>query len=128
MAQLFWVCIAGAAGTALRYLVGAGALRLFGGAFPYGTLAVNVIGCFLMSLVVELSLRTTWIAPGLRVTLTTGFMGGLTTYSAFNYESLRMFSDRAWGLGALYMIGTASGCIAAGMLGLASARRIAGVP
>src|SRR5215813_6765583 len=103
MTQLLWISFAGAVGTALRYLVGLWALRVLGGAFPCGTLLVNLAGSFLIALVVELALTTAWIGPTLRLTLTTGFMGGLTTYSAFNEETLRYFDERAWRAGALNM-------------------------
>jgi fluoride exporter len=126
MTQLFWICLAGAVGTGLRYLVGLWALRAFGATFPFGTLLVNLTGSFLIALVVELALTTAWIGPTLRLTLTTGFMGGLTTYSAFNEETLRYFDERAWRLGALNMFVTVGGCLLAGVLGLLLARRVAG--
>jgi CrcB protein len=121
-----WVCFAGALGTGARYLVGLWAVRALGTAFPYGTLIVNLVGSFLIALVLELALATTWISPLLRLTLTTGFMGGLTTYSSFNHETLRYFDERAWGLGVLNMLVTAVGCLLAGVLGLLLARRVAG--
>jgi CrcB protein len=118
--------LAGGIGSGARYLVGIWAVRALGTTFPYGTLIVNVVGSFLIALILELAIATTWISPTLRITLTTGFMGGLTTYSSFNHETLRYFDERAWGIGALNMLVTAAGCLLAGVLGLLLARRIAG--
>jgi CrcB protein len=126
VSQLLWVSIAGALGSGARYLVGLWAVRALGATFPYGTLIVNLVGSFLIALILELSVTTIWINPTLRITLTTGFMGGLTTYSSFNHETLRYFDQRAWGMGALNMLATAGGCLIAGLLGLVLARRIAG--
>jgi fluoride exporter len=126
MAQLLWICLAGAVGTGARYGVGLWATRAFGAGFPYGTLAVNLVGSFLISVVLVLAVSTPHIGPTLRLTLTTGFMGGLTTYSSFNYETLRYFDERAWGTGVLYIFLTGGGCLLAGALGLLVARRFAG--
>jgi CrcB protein len=125
MLQFSYICLAGAVGTGARYLVGVWAARVFGATFPFGTLLVNVVGSFLIALILELAIATTWIGPTLRLTLTTGFMGGLTTYSSFNHETLRYFDARAWAMGALNILVTVGGCLLAGVLGLVLARRIA---
>ena len=126
MAQLLWICLAGAIGTGVRYGVGIWAGRALGIEFPYGTLIVNVCGSFLIALVLELAISTSYIGPTLRMTLTTGFMGGLTTYSSFNQETLKLLQARAWTSGALYLFVTLAGCLVAGLLGLVVARRLAG--
>ncbi len=126
MAQLFWICLAGAIGTGARYGVGLWAARVFGPEFPYGTLAVNLVGSFAISVVLVLAVSTEHIGPTLRLALTTGFMGGLTTYSSFNYETLRLFQERAYGAGIVYVLLTGGGCLAAGALGIVVARRLAG--
>lgn len=100
--------------------------RALGADFPYGTLIVNVLGCFLIAVVSQLALSTTLISPTLRMTLTTGFMGGFTTYSSFNYETTNLLRERAWATGLLNVGITMVGCFVAGLLGLAVARRIAG--
>ncbi len=126
MTQLLWICLAGAVGTGARYGVGLWAARAFGTAFPYGTLAVNLVGSFLISVVLVLAVSTEHIGPTLRLALTTGFMGGLTTYSSFNSEALKYFDERAWGMGAVYMLTTGGGCLVAGALGVVVARRLTG--
>src|ERR1043165_4501589 len=101
MSRFLYVCLAGAAGTGVRYLVGILAARMFGAAFPWGTLIVNVVGCFSMSAVMYAATTMESFPPTLRFALTTGFMGGLTTYSAFNYETSRFVEERAIGTAAL---------------------------
>jgi CrcB protein len=125
MARFFWVCLAGAAGTGVRYLAGLAAGRALGAGFPWGTLAVNLVGCFLMSVVAFAGAKLV-ISPGVRLTLATGFLGGLTTYSAFNYESLAFVRDGAWAMGMLNVAVTLVGCAAAAVLGLAVARAMFG--
>jgi CrcB protein len=74
----------------------------------------------------ELALTTTLVPETLRLTITTGFIGGLTTYSSFNLETTNLLRERAWG-GAIANLGlTVGACFVAGLLGLALARRLAG--
>ncbi len=126
MDRFLWICLGGGLGTGTRYLVGLWAGRTLGTAFPYGTLMVNVAGCFLIAAIMQASMTTEFVPPTLRLTLTTGFMGGLTTYSSFNYETTRFLQERAWGTGLLNYAVTTAACFAAGLLGLALARRLLG--
>jgi CrcB protein len=127
MTRVLLIGLAGALGTISRYLVGLWARAVLGTAFPYGTLIVNVAGCFLIALVSELALSTTLVSPAVRLTLTTGFLGGLTTYSTFNYETTSLLCERAWATGLANIGVTFALCFAAGLLGLTLARRLAGV-
>ncbi len=122
MVQFLLVCAAGAVGTGSRYLISLLAARFLGTNFPYGTLTVNVVGCFLMAFIMHVGLSTTMLTPSTRITLTTGFMGGLTTYSSFNFEVTRYFQERAWGGGILYLCLTLAVCFGSGLAGLAAAR------
>jgi fluoride exporter len=124
MMNLLMVSVAGALGSASRYLVSLGAYRWLGSAFPYGTLAVNVLGSFLIALIMQVALRGSLISPLVRLTLTTGFLGGFTTYSAFNYESLDMLSKGAWRLAITNLLVTLFGCLFAGALGYRVARAL----
>jgi CrcB protein len=126
MTRLLLIGFAGALGTVVRYLVGVWAGKVLGTALPYGTLIVNVVGCFLIALIAQIAISTTLISPTLRLTLTTGFMGGLTTYSSFNYETTRFFQDRAWANGLFNFGLTVVVCFVAGLLGYAVAQRVAG--
>jgi fluoride exporter len=122
MDRLLWVCLGSALGGGARYLLSEVALRLLGASFPYGTLAVNVLGSFLIGLVMHVGLETTVISPAARLFLTTGVLGGFTTYSTFNYETLRLAADGDWPLAASNVAATVLLCLAAGVLGLASGR------
>ena len=123
MAQFFLVCAAGAVGTGCRYAIALLAARLLGADFPYGTLTVNVLGCFLMAFVMHVGLEAQMLSATTRITLTTGFMGGLTTYSSFNFETTRFVQERAWTTGVAYLVLTLAICFASGIAGLAAARR-----
>jgi len=115
------VCGAGGLGCGTRYLISRWANRP---AFPYGTLIVNIVGSFIIALVLELSLRkTAWLTPNVTVGITTGFLGGLTTYSAFNYESTNMLLGEHPLRGALDIAVTLAACFLAGLAGLWVARR-----
>ena len=127
MGQLPWICIAGALGTGTRYLVGLWAGERLGTAFPYATLIVNVAGCFLMALLMHVALRASAFPAQLRVALATGFLGGLTTYSSFNYETTKLLETGANRLALLNLGATLAGCLLAGVLGVAVARRLVGV-
>ena len=126
MERLVWVCVGSALGGGARYLMSLGALRLLGPGFPVGTLAVNVLGSFLISAIMYIGLTTTWISPGMRIFLTTGVMGGFTTYSTFNYETLALATDGEWLFAFANVGATLFGCIAAGLLGVAVARLAVG--
>src|SRR3712207_1152494 len=90
--RLLIVFLAGGLGCVARYLV---ALAVGPRDFPYATLIVNVVGSFLIALILETSLRVASFPPNLRLALTTGFMGGLTTYSSFNYETTALSTTKA---------------------------------
>jgi fluoride exporter len=120
----FWLVVgAGGAGCGLRYLIG---LWLGSRSFPYATLVVNLVGSFAIALVLELSLRLQGgLSDELRLALTTGFMGGLTTYSSFNYETTAL-AQRGQVVIALANVGiTLLGCLVMGAAGLWVARRLA---
>ena len=128
MLRFVLVCVGGAIGSGARYLVATWSASTFGTGFPRGTLIVNVVGSFLIGAIFEASLRSAAVSATLRLFLTTGVMGGFTTYSSFNYETLRLFEEGSAGLAFLNLSLTVLGCMAAGMLGLASARFLLHVP
>jgi CrcB protein len=120
MARFLWICLGGAAGTGARYLLSGWLLRAAGPGFPWGTLAVNVIGSFLLGLLMQMALAT-----DLRLALTVGVMGGFTTYSSFNYETLQYLLRDEWLVAFAYVAATLFVCLAAGALGLLCGRLLA---
>jgi CrcB protein len=126
LSRFLWICLGGAVGTGARYLVSGWAFATLGTAFPFGTLAVNVLGSFLVGLLMQAGIATHLLSPTLRLTLTTGVMGGFTTYSAFNYETVRYFQDGSWQLAAANVAITLVTCLAAGFTGLAAGRWLFG--
>jgi CrcB protein len=125
MERFFWICLGGAAGTGARYLIALWAAQRFGTAFPYGTLIVNVVGCFAIAAAMHAAVSLSW-SPTLRSAITIGFIGGLTTYSSFNYETTRLIEEGAHGAAALNAAGTIAGALAAGWIGMLCARGLLG--
>jgi CrcB protein len=125
MERFFWICLAGAAGTGARYLVALWAAQRFGSAFPYGTLIVNLFGCFAIAAVMHAALAFSW-SPTVRSAITIGFIGGLTTYSSFNYETSRLLEEGAVGAAALNATVTVVGAFVSGWLGLFCAKQLLG--
>lgn len=124
MQHFLWVCLGGAAGTGARYFVTTVVLAHLGAAFPYGTLTVNVAGSFLGGFMFPLAQRMDVLDPGLRLVLVTGFLGGFTTYSAFNTELIGFGLLGEVRTAAGYFIATAASCLAGGLAGAAVCRTI----
>jgi CrcB protein len=114
-----YVAIGGAVGSVARYWLGGWVQARLGAQFPFGMLAVNVVGSFLLALVMFVALRTESISPGARLTLSTGLLGGFTTYSTFDYETLRLAEEGGWALGVLNLVATVGEYLAAGAFGWA---------
>jgi CrcB protein len=94
--MLLWIAVAGAAGALARYGLSGLAHVLFGARLPWGTLAVNLTGCFLLGLLSELAARTGWVSAELRTAVAIGFLGSLTTFSTFGLESFRALQAGDW--------------------------------
>jgi CrcB protein len=124
MERFLWICLAGALGTGTRYFVGVWAGQRLGTSWPYGTLIVNVAGCFFIAAVMQTAMNVATFPPNLRLALTTGFMGGLTTYSSFAYETTKLAQDGARGAALANFVVTTGACFVAVLLGLAAARAI----
>ena len=101
MSELAVVAIGGALGAVSRYLIGLLAVGRWGAMFPYGTMIANFIGCFIIGLFMTLALERLEISPYWRLLVVTGFCGGLTTFSSFSYESLRLIQSGEFWLGGL---------------------------
>lgn len=120
------VCLGGAIGTGARYLTAIWAPTLLGSAFPFGTLIVNTVGSFLIALIMHVSGSTEMFTPDVRSMLTTGVLGGFTTYSTFNYETTEYLREGAWLIGTANVCITVIACLLAGFAGLALARWMVG--
>lgn len=119
---LLQVAAGGAIGAAARFLTGQGFLRLGLSGFPWATLAINVVGSFLMGLLVVLLSQSGQIktAPF----LLTGLLGGFTTFSAFSLETVQLIERGAFAPAAFYAAASVGLSLAALVLGLALARSL----
>jgi CrcB protein len=124
MKDFFLVCLGGAAGSGARYGVSLLFLRFHAGAFPWATFVVNIVGSFLMAFLMDFATWAPGFSPTLRLTLAAGVLGGFTTYSAFNHETLTLLRTGAPLLGAVNIAATILGGLAAGFLGLAASRAL----
>ena len=98
---LLYVALGSAIGGVSRFVIGSAVQERTPGLLPTGTLAVNVIGSFLVAFVLRYAADTPAISPEARALLATGFCGGFTTFSAFSYETLRLVQDGDYGKAAL---------------------------
>ena len=94
--QLVYIALFGATGCLARYLVSGWSYALLGRSLPWGTLVVNVVGSFLLGLLMEGSLRSTLVSPEVRMGLSVGFMGGFTTFSTFSFETVRLLEEGSY--------------------------------
>ena len=111
-------------GGALRHGVNLLAARLVGTDFPYGTLAINAVGSFAMAMIVAFLAFKSDLPQEVRLFLTTGLMGGFTTFSAFSLETVLLYERGALGAAALYVILSVVLSVGALFVGLALGRTI----
>lgn len=126
MERLLWVCAGGAVGSGARYMVSLWLFERCGTGLPWGTLAVNLAGSFLLGFVMQASVVHTGFPPLARLALTVGLLGGFTTYSSFNHETLAYLERGEAGRAGLNVLATLAGCLVAGFVGQWSARWMVG--
>ncbi|MBZ5526632.1 MAG: fluoride efflux transporter CrcB [Acidobacteriia bacterium] len=97
------IALFGALGTVARYGLQGLVQHRSGGTFPYGTLAVNLSGCFFLGLLGQLTLNRIIVAPEWRAAMAIGFFGGYTTFSSFGWETAKMMEDGEWLRAAAYV-------------------------
>jgi CrcB protein len=127
--MLYLIVFLGAGiGGALRHGVNVGGVKLFGYGFPAGTLIVNVVGSFAMGLFAGYFAFRPGIPQHVRLFLTTGLLGGFTTFSAFSLDTALLIERRAYATAAGYVTGSVIAGIAALFLGLALFRSTPHLP
>jgi CrcB protein len=105
MSPLIWYVAAGsAAGGVARFLLSTAIAPRTPGSFPAGTFIVNVIGSIGIGFVARYAFGTSGVSPEMRVLLTTGFLGGFTTFSAFSYDTVALIESGAHGTAAIYVV------------------------
>jgi CrcB protein len=114
-----------AGGGLTRYYLSGWVYSLLGRSFPYGTFVVNIIGAYFIGLIMELSLRSSAIPDTLRLGLTVGFMGGLTTFSTFSYETFKLLEDGQFTVAFTNVLASVAVCLLFTWLGIISVRTIA---
>ncbi|MEP3889596.1 MAG: fluoride efflux transporter CrcB [Hellea sp.] len=126
MTGILYVALGGALGASARHLLGIAALKTLGPGYPYGTMAANVIGGFLMGLLAGwLALKVSG-GTNLRLFLGVGLLGGFTTFSAFSLDAFLMYEKKAYGSLLGYVGGSVILSIGALMIGLILARKVFG--
>ena len=122
--QLLYIGIFGGLGCIARYLASGWVYQLAGRNLPYGTLFVNIVGSFLLALLMTFGLRSTFFSPEIRIGLAVGFMGGFTTFSTFSYETLRLLEDGSiWQAGVNILLSIVL-CLFFAVLGVLVARQL----
>jgi fluoride exporter len=97
------VAIFGAIGTLCRYGTHLFVQQRAGTAFPYGTLLINLLGCFFLGLIGQYALKHTVISDDLRVAIGVGFFGGFTTFSSFGWETANLIDSDRWAAATTYV-------------------------
>jgi CrcB protein len=124
--QILLIALAGSVGALSRYGLSTLVLHISGDKFPFGTLTVNVLGCFLIGFVMHVAQTTDKISVDIKMAVTVGFLGALTTFSTFSHETYKYIEDSQWALaGANVALNVILGLIAT-IIGLAVARLIVG--
>lgn len=114
-----------AGGGLTRYYLSGWIYNLLGRAFPYGTFVVNIIGAYLIGLIMELALRSTLISDTVRLGLTVGFLGGLTTFSTFSYETFSLLEDGQFLAAFANILASVAVCLLFTWLGIVTVRTLA---
>ena len=123
--RLIWlVAVGGATGSVLRYAVATWIQTRSGGAFPLGTLVVNVSGSILLGSVLRYALSTPAASAEVRALLTTGIIGGYTTFSTFAYETAALLESGSWRRAVVYVGLSVTISLIGTFLGFAVAREL----
>lgn len=122
--QLLAVAAGGAVGAVMRWLMAGAIQRWAGGAFPWGTFAVNAIGSFLLGFLFVWLIERSTAGELARLALTVGMLGAFTTFSTYSLESIRLLQEGALGMAAANIMGQVLVCLVLTWLGIQIARTI----
>lgn len=125
MPLILWIAAGGAIGAGTRHLVNVGFLRLLGPDFPWSTLFINIAGSLVMGLLAGIMALKWSVSLETRAFLTTGVLGGFTTFSAFSLDFANLFERRDYLAAAFYSAGSVVFSLLAVFAGLALARNLA---
>jgi len=103
--KILLIALAGVAGTLARYYLAGAVHDLLGREFPFGTVAVNLLGCTLFGIVWTLADERALLSPQTRIILLVGFMGAFTTFSSFIFESAVLIRDQEYLKAAVNVVG-----------------------
>lgn len=120
------IALGAAIGANLRYGLAAWAAQRLGGAWPYGTFIINVLGCLLIGALLTLAATRLPLSEPARLLLVTGLLGGFTTFSTFGYESYTLLTTGNWLGAGLYIAGSVAVGLLAVFVGAGLVRLIAG--
>lgn len=126
MLQAIWIAIAGALGALSRWGLARLSYALLGEHFAWGTLIANVSGCFFLGFLMHFGLVSDKLSATARTALAVGFLGALTTFSTFSYETVRYIEDGNWAAAAANISGNLVLGLAAMFGGLALGRTLFG--
>lgn len=124
MTQLIAIAAGGAAGALFRFWVSSGVYQLLGRGFPYGTLAVNVLGSLVMGFLYVMLLERMTASPELRGALLIGFLGAFTTFSTFSIETLNLIEQADFLKAGMNMLLSVTACVVACWFGLVLGRQL----
>ena len=124
MIQTLSIAAGGAAGALLRFWVSTGTYALLGRGFPYGTLAVNVIGSLLMGFLYVFFLERMTVSPEIRGAILIGLLGAFTTFSTFSIETLNLIEQADYMKAVLNILVSVAACLFAAWLGLTVGRQV----
>lgn len=124
MTQLISIALGGAVGALLRFWSFNGVYTLLGRGFPYGTLAVNVIGSLLMGLLYVFFLERMTVSAELRGAILIGLLGSFTTFSTFSMETLNLIEQAEFVKALLNVLLSVVACLFAAWFGLVVGRQI----
>jgi CrcB protein len=114
----------GAAGSLARYGLDGWIQHHAGAEFPWGVLTVNLLGCLLLGMIGQFGLNHVSVSADLRIGLTTGLMGGFTTFSTFSWDTVRMLEDGQWPRALLYITVSVGGGLVLMLAGMRAANAL----